>query len=350
MTAAATPVPVPPEIRALADELTPGRWPTADVAALRDCAARCRRLAAQISSTAVELDTAHRRSASGAGVFHDGIVAGHRALVASPDSALMRTVNRLESAADALDRYATAAVTTHNDMAVIASIADRERLRGDLLSSLGDESSARVMAAGAGRMALTAAGDDYTDQAADAGRHDGAHPPAATSGMMPLSALGPIAAGAGGLAGTHAATGAAKSADMSATDAEWLQRRAAALQSALPASVTGSVRLAIGVGRGPDGSRTLVVGTDECYPYERDGVGIAAGETLVGDGQAAELAIVEHMARHGIRPQAIAAATPMDADTVASLADSDTQLLAPSAHGYDDVGSEFADDPQVDQA
>lgn len=349
MTAAVSPVPVPPEIRALADELAPGRWPTADVATLRESATRCRRLAAQFSAVVAELETAQRRSAAGTGHFHDGIVAAHRDLVDSSDSALARTVVRLESAADALERYATAAVATHNEMAVIASVADRERLRGGLLSTLGDD-SARVTAAGAGRMALTAAGDDFTDEATDAGRRDGDHaPPAATSGMMPFSALGPIAAGAGVLAGTHAAADGVESAEMSATDAEWLQRRAAALQSALPASVAGSVRMAIGVGRGLDGSRTLVVGTDECYPYEREGVGIAAEETLVGDGRSAELAIADHMARHGIRPQAIAAATPMDADTVSSLADTDTHLFAPDADGYDDVGPGFTDDQQMDQ-
>jgi hypothetical protein len=39
----------------------------------------------------------------------------------------------------------------------------------------------------------------------------------------------------------------------------------------------------------------------------------------------------------------------MDAATVASLADTDTQLFAPDAHGSDDVGSDFADDSQLDQ-
>lgn len=348
MTVGVVALPVPPEIRALADELAPGRWPTADVATLYESAARCRRLATRLAAVVAELDAAHRRGSGGSGQFREGLDAGYRDIVASSDSALARTAERLQSAADSLERYAEAAVATHNDMTVIASVADRERLRGDLMASLGDD-SARVVAAGAGRMALTAAGDDYTDQATDAGRHDGDHPPAATSGMMPFSALGPIAAGAGVLAGSHAAAAGAESSEMSVTDAEWLQRRAAALQSALPASVTGWVRMAVGVGRGPDGARTLVVGTDECYPYERDGVGIGAAETLVGDGQAAELAIIDHMARHGIRCQAIAAATPMDAATVASMADTDTQLFAPDAHGSDDVGSDFADDSQLDQ-
>ncbi|MEE4022705.1 hypothetical protein V1Y59_06430 [Gordonia sp. PKS22-38] len=325
-------LPVPPEIRALAEELAPGRWPTADVVALRDSATRCRELASQVASVIADLNAAHRRGAAGSGAFHDGIVVGHGQLVDGSDSALARTAGRLTAAAAALDAYASTATAAHNEMAVITSVADRERLRAELLSGLGDD-SARVVAASAGRMAMTAAGDEYTMQAADDGqRHNDDQPaPAATSGMMPFAALGGLAAGAGALAaGAH--TPAAASVDahgISTTDTDWLQLRAAQLQSALPASVAGSVRLAVGLGRGPDGGRTLVVGTDECYPYERDGVGIAGGETLVGDGRAAELAIVDHMTGHGVRPLAIAAATPVAPDTVTALGDTDAALFAP---------------------
>ncbi|AZG44024.1 hypothetical protein [Gordonia insulae] len=326
-----TALPVPPEVRALADELAPGRWPTADVAAVRESAARCRDLAARAAALAADVDGAHRDHATGSGDFHEGISRGHHELTGSSSTGLGRLTGRLEAAASALEDYADAAVSAHNEMAVIASVADRERLRSDLLSTLGDD-SARVVAAGAGRMALTAAGDDYTDQANDAGQrhHDGDQPPpAATSGMMPFSALGGLAAGAGALAGRHAGAGMIDESSLAEIDSDWLQRRAAQLQAGLPSSVAGSVRMAIGVGTATDGSRAVVVGTSDPYPYEREGTELGPGETLVGNGRAAELAIVDHMIRTGVDPHAIAAATPMSSETMGALMGTGAELFAP---------------------
>ncbi|MGC4963904.1 hypothetical protein ACPXCG_19085 [Gordonia sp. DT218] len=333
----ATPMTVPPEIRALAEELAPGTWPSADVGGLRAAAVRCRDLASRVADLAAEVGAAHRDRAIGAGAFHDGVVEGGRALTDSPDTGFGRLIGRLETTATALDTYADAAATTHNEMTVIASLADRERLRSDLLSTLGDD-SARVVAAGGGRMALTAAGEDYTEAAGDAGHrhHDDQPQPAATSGMLPFSAMSGLAAGAGALAATHAGTVSVGPAELSGADTDWLQRRAAHLQSGLPSSVAGWVRMAVGIGVAPDGSRAVVVGTSDPYPYQREGITLGAGEIMAGNGRAAELAVVDHMTGSGISLQAIASATPMAPATLAALAGTDAELFAPDQQGTDD--------------
>lgn len=327
-------LPTPPEIRALAEELAPGRWPTADVAGLRESAARCRDVAARLATVADTIVDAHRAHeiSGGAGAFHDGIVdAGVR--LASADADLGRTIDSLVAAATAAEAYADASVETHNEMTVIASIADRERLRADLLTTLGDD-SAQVVAAGAGRMALTAAGDDYTDRAGDAGRrdHDDPQPtPAATSGMMPFSALGGLAAaGAGMIAGSRGAGSAAADDALDEADADWLRRRAEQLQASLPSAVAGFVRMAVGIGRSADGSRAVVIGTSDPHPYQRAGLELGPGEVLAGNGRAAEFAVLDHMAHVGAEPRAIAAATPMAPDTVAALGATDAEVFAPT--------------------
>lgn len=327
-------LPTPPEIRALAEELAPGRWPTADVTALRESAKRCRDIAARLGAVADTIVAAHRTHdvSGGAGAFHDATVhAGAR--ITAADTDLAHTIGRLEAAAVAAEAYADTAVEAHNEMTVIASIADRERVRADLLASLGD-GSAQVVAAGAGRMALTAAGDDYTDRADDAGRRDHADQqptPAATSGMMPFSALGGLAAaGAGMIAGTRAAGPGDSDAGLDDADADWLRRRAEQLQASLPSAVAGFVRMAVGIGRCADGSRAVVVGTSDPHPYERPGLELGAGEVLAGNGRAAELAVLDHMAHVGAQPQAVAAATPMAPDTVAALGATGTEVFAPA--------------------
>ncbi|GAA3689703.1 hypothetical protein [Gordonia hankookensis] len=349
MTTGPTPMSVPPEIRALAEQLAPGTWPSADVRGLRAAAARCRDLASRAADLAVEVVAAHRDHVIGAGAFHDGVVEGGRALTGSPDTGFGRLIGRLESTAKTLDSYADAAATTHNEMAVIASLADRERLRSDLLATLGDD-SARVVTAGGGRMALTAAGEDYTDAAGGAGHrhHDDQAQPAATSGMLPFSAMSGLAAGAGALAASHAGTVSPDPAELSGPDTNWLQRRAAQLQSGLPSSVAGWVRMAVGIGVSADGSRAVVIGTSDPYPYLREGITLSAGEIIAGNGRAAELAVVDHMTASGISLQAIASATPMAPGTLAALAGTDAELFAPDEHGSHDGLPSLSHEPGSD--
>lgn len=326
-------VAVPPEVRAYADELAPGVWPTADVAGLRAEAESCRDLARQSADLIAEVDHAHHNAPVGAGAFADAIERSHTSLTgpsALGGGELGQLSGRLEAAAGALDAYADAATRAHNEMAVIAAIADRDRLRADLLASLGDD-SARVTAAGAGRLALTAAGEEYTDEAGRATRdHDGNPSTAATSGMMPFAALGALA-GAGVVAGTigHAPVTDARS-ELSEADIDWLQRRAAQLQAALPASVGPWVRMAVGLGVASDGTRSVVVGTSDPYPYERQGISLSNYESMAGNGRPPELAITDHLTTLGLETQAVAVATPTTSEVTHALAELGAELFAPT--------------------
>lgn len=130
---------------------------------------------------------------------------------------------------------------------------------------------------------------------------------------------------------------------LGAADAEWLRGRAAQLQAAVPASVAGSVRLAVGVGRRADGSSVVVVGTDDPYPYLRGGTVVAAQETLVGDGRGAEVAILDHMTRSGARMRAVAAATPMPVDVIDELSEAGIDVFAPDVEQHS--GPDHTDHP-----
>ena len=328
------------DVRALADSLAGGRWPTADVRALREHARRCREIADAIEDAGADLIAAHRKI-EGVGHMHSEINSAASGLADGTDSTTQRGAAQVRALADTVDRYADLASTASTEMTVIAAIAERDRVRGELMAQLGDD-SARVMAASGGRLAMTTAGDEYVDQAGNidtSGRHhdDGQPPPAATSGMMPFAALGGLAAAGVGMgAAFHQSGSAASDAALSDSDVDWLRRRADQLQSALGLVASQSVRMAVGVGVAEDGSRRVVVGTSEPYPYLYPGATLANWETLVGNGRDAELAIVDHMTSESLRVQAVAAATPMAPSTAAMLESLDADSFAPAFQNVDE--------------
>ncbi|GAC69004.1 hypothetical protein [Gordonia soli] len=319
-------------LRRIADSLAPDVWPTADVGALMEAAGRLRTLLTRLSEAVAAVGHA-QRGADGAGQTHQAMLDHADRVTTSATSAAQRSLSSGWALVEAVERYAATSGLAHEQTAVMAAIADRDRLRGEVLGLLGDD-SARVMAASGGRLALTAAGDEYTEQSADDGRHghdqnSAMPPPAASAGMMPFAALGGAAAGVGALASSLSATDAHTPDGIAAGDVQWLERRAAQLQSSIPPSLAGWVRMAVGLGELSDGARVVIVGTSDPYPYLREGLSLRDSEFLAGNGRSAELAIADQMARSGVEPLAFAAATPMAPETIAALGQTDAELLAP---------------------
>lgn len=317
------------EAERIAEELAPGVWPTADAAALSDSAQRVRALAERVAGLAEAVASVTDSYATGdstAGGFHDAVVDG-LGQIAGAD--LPGAAERLRALGTSLDAYARTVIDTQQQMSVVALIADRDIRRAEVNAAIGDDTW-RVEAASTGRMALTAAGDDHTERSGEAGQSAAA--PAATSGMMPmmplgaLGAAGAMAAGLGGLAGARAR---ADRDVIGANDLTWLRGRAERLQTTVPASIAGWFRTAVGVGIGPRGARVVVVGTNDPQPYQRVGVELADDEALTANGQAPELAILDHMVHAGVTPRAIAAATPMEPATISALQADDVVIVAP---------------------
>ncbi|WP_223204992.1 hypothetical protein [Gordonia jinghuaiqii] len=320
----------------IAADLVPGVWPSADAAALRESARRARALAESVDrvtdvvASAADVYAAGTSSAEGvAGEFGEAVVEGLGRITGPGPHALPHVADRLRTMADTLDRYAEVVTETEQQMTTIALIADRDLRRADVLAEIGDDSW-RVSAASTGRMALTAAGDDYTERSGEAGQHaGGASAPAATSGMMPIAPMamggaGMMAAGVGALAGAGVRSHGDAEADLT-----WLRQRAERLQSTVPTPVSGWLRTAVGVGVGIRGTRVVVVGTNDPQPYQRAGLELGDDEALTANGRAPELAIVEHMTNSGVTPKAIATATPMDAATISALQAADVVAMGP---------------------
>lgn len=317
---------------AYAEHLVPGSWPTADVDGLRAGAGRFRDLARRVRGIGNDIDAGRRGIAGGRGIFAEELDAVLRRLNDhEPGSGGAADVaGRLDTVARMLERYADTVVQARQEMTLIAAITDRDSRRAEVLALLGDE-SARVVAASAGRLALTAAGDDFTDRSEDAARHD--TPPAATSGMMPFAPMGAL--GAGALAGA-AGVGAVRSgpggpAVVDTEDLVWLRRRADQVASSVGPELGGWLRTAVGLGRSDRGRRVVVVATSDPQPYQRRGMSLGDDEALAGDGRAPELAILDHMAATGTTPCAVASAAPMAPATLAVLRAAEVEVLAPGA-------------------
>lgn len=326
--------------RQIADELAPGVWPGADPTSLREAARRARALAEsveRVTDVVVSATAAYSSPAIGGGAaegeFGDALVDGLGRVTGTGPESLPHVAERLRAMAASLDTYADVVVETEQQMTTIALVADRDRQRAEVFAEVGDDSW-RVSAASAGRLALTAAGDDHTQRSEEAGQSAGGAPPAATSGMMPFAPMGAMGAAGVAAAGLGTTMGIAASRTDRHTaggDLTWLQRRADTLQSTVPPAIAGWFRTAVGVGVGARGRRVVVVGTNDPQPYQRTGLELADDEALTANGRAPELAIVEHMASSGVTPTAIAAATPMDSATVAALRSAEVVAMAPGS-------------------
>ena len=338
-------VAAPEELRRLAESLAPGCWPTADDTALVECGRRLRGIGDELRDLADVVD-ALRREHDGSGRFHDGLT--HALAQVTSDLDGMRSVaDRFSTFATSVDTFALATADTRSEMTVLTSIADRDRLAGSVADALGDD-SARVSAASAGRYALSAAGDEYTERAGDAGdsavhrddsvpgdhsvHRDDSTPPAATSGMMSaggFAGLGAVGVSAGGaLQGFRAARESFGTPDV---DPTWLIERAAVLQTSLPSPFSEWMRVAIGIGTDADGRQVRVVATSDPQPYQRPGFAIAPSELLTGDGGPPEYAIVAEMARAGLTPVIVASAITMPQGIASVLVAEGVAVASPSS-------------------
>ncbi|MFT4042034.1 MAG: hypothetical protein QM673_02605 [Gordonia sp. (in: high G+C Gram-positive bacteria)] len=326
---------VPDDARRLAEELAPGRWPDIDVHGLLECARRCRMMAAALRESGGEVLGAHRRCA-GSGRFPDALSASGEHL-GGAGGEFERAAARLDAAATALAGYARTAVDTHNRMAVIATIAARDRAAGALAETLGDD-SVSVLAASTGRAALTAAGEDFDERSATLGADVGdgedqqqspagtAHQPAgAASGLAMMGGLAAMS-GAGSTANTTGGRTAAGSPEASdaaerdaGADAVGLAARALSLHTGLASPVCEWLRVAVGAALTSDGERVVIVGTSDPQPYQRPGLALHASEILAADGQAPELAIIAYMVNTRLSPQAIGSCAPISSGVAAVL-------------------------------
>ncbi|UOG22316.1 hypothetical protein MTX80_04540 [Gordonia amicalis] len=332
--------------RQIADELAPGVWPGADPVSLREAARRARALAEsveRVTDVVVSATAAYASPAIGGvaveGEFGDATVDGLAQITGAGPDSLPHVAGRLRVMAASLESFADVVVETEQQMTTIALVADRDRRRAEVFAEVGDDSW-RVSASSAGRLALTAAGDDYTQRSEEAGQSAGGTPPAATSGMMPFAPMGALG-GAGalgaGLGGRRTGRGDRRRRVASrpghhrrrpdlASPArrEPAGERAAGHRRVVPHRGGGSVW-------GARGRRVVVVGTNDPQPYQRAGLELADDEALTANGRAPELAIVEHMTASGITPTAIAAATPMESATLSALRAADIVAVGPGS-------------------
>lgn len=321
------------ELRALAEALVPGCWPTADDVTLFDCGRRLRALGEDLRDLADAVDSA-RRDSDGSGRFHDALTDALAAVTTDADG-MRATAERFTALAGSLEAFATATADARAEMTVLASIADRDRLASSVAAALGDD-SAHVAAASAGRYALSAAGDEYTERAREAGdvtdrEATQAAPPSATGGMMPMAGLAGLGA-AGiplGAALLHSPPAVPEGSTSVDVDPASLIDRAAALQASLPSPFCEWMRVAIGVGVDENGEPVRVVATSDPQPYQRPGFAILPSELLAGDGGPPEYAVVAEMVRSGVTPKMVATAEPMPQGIASVLIAEGLEVLSP---------------------
>ncbi|MDL9936241.1 hypothetical protein QSJ18_05755 [Gordonia sp. ABSL1-1] len=315
----------------------PSCWPSADVAALEDCGRRCRELAATIAGLGERLDRV-RADHIGVGEFRDRLDARLRTLGVSTVDGLPAVAARLRAMATAVDDYARLAADTEWEMTAVAALADREIRRGEVMAALGDD-SARVLAASTGRLALTAAGEEFADRAETAGAVDSqppsSYPGAGNGAMMSMGALGGgmvgVADGASGRGVTSSSEDVTeRRAKLDGEELWWLRRRAEQVRAGVDAGIVGWLRTAVGIGWTPTGRRVVVVATNDPQPYQRRGMVLADDEALTADGGPPELAIIAHLAADGVTPRAVASADEMASGIVAALRARDVEVVAPN--------------------
>ncbi|MEP9391595.1 hypothetical protein ABLE92_04285 [Gordonia sp. VNQ95] len=324
----------PDDLRRIAEELAPDRWPDTDVIAIGELAQRLAGLAARLRAVANTVETVHHVHRIGAGAFDQATIDTAARLADDATG----TAGGLAVSATTLAAFADLTTRTRQKMAVVATIADRDRLLGMIGSAVGDDTPA-VRAASAGRAAMTAAGDDYADEAAAHGTaatttattDDPQHPAAATSGMMPMGGLGTMGVGAVGVGAVGAAAAAGRNRREPGTDDdeppeltraehEDLVRYARTLAADLDGRAGGWVQVAVGIGHDRAQGRATVVGTSDPVPYLRVGMRVRTTDEVAGDGRAPEIAVVDHLRARGYEPIAVASPSTPSAAARAVLA------------------------------
>lgn len=326
----------------LAEALLPGSWPTADPVQLRSCAERADALREQLNILAYTVRRLHR-DMLGEGEFHESADrCGHAQL-----GRLSVAVAQLGQLAAGWTALAEVAEDARGHIAAVASVADRDRLVGEVAALLGDDARTG-WAASSGQAVLRAAHADYVEAATRAASSAqlvdtqdirAATPPPESSGMpggetsgaapsaMPPGAMmmpGMMAGlGAAGVGATVAAARAAaeSSQQWSAADDAWLRTRAVDLHAGLPAPVGDWVRTAVAVAFGPDGRRHVVVATSDPHPYWREGLVLAPEESLIADGRDPEVTLADRLTERGMVPVAIAVGGPVGGDLTAEIVD-----------------------------
>ena len=314
-------------------ELLEKLWPTIDPERIQLAGERFAALAQRLSDLQIVLsDTARNIADTGDGHAAHAMTDQARRIA---DTTLATVHDRLAHQGIATRAYGDAVAETQQRLTVVAAMADRDVLAGQVVAAAtGDttrltgahDAAVRVMTAAAGQLDWRTR--DITDDLQAQGEAD-AGPSQSGSGGTPMMApMGGAMAGA--LAGAMAqARGADHRPDLDISDADlaMLRSRVAHLAATQPSEVAPWVRLAVGLGVSGDGRHVVIVGTSELGGYLRPGTALEPHEIVVGDGRAPELAIMGYFADRDIEPLAVCATTPPPPEVAAEIAEGGAQNL-----------------------
>lgn len=305
--------------------------PDVDVSALYVLLEHYEALAQRISDCLVPLE-------AGVRAVNDGIAGDTAVTSGAAGASLGRDLelagDKTRAAAKIIRAYADAVAQTQQRLAVVAAIADRELLAGEVLAvATGDTTAqagaqdlaARTMSAAAGELDRRTA--EITKDSTEASGPANDHQP----GGMPMTPGAMMAPMAGALAGIAAGRAAAGAGDPPLPDADlgMLRARAAVLTATQPPEVAPWLRVAVGLGADANGRRTVIIGTSEPAGYLRPGVVPEPHEVVVGDGRAPELAILGYLRERDLTPLAVCAGTPPPPDVAAAVGESGAFVVVP---------------------
>ncbi|HEY9315456.1 hypothetical protein [Williamsia sp.] len=314
-------------------------WPATDSERVQLAGERFAALSQRLADLQVVLaDTARHIAATG-----DGLTAQAMADLARRigETDLAAARSRLERQGHATRAYGEAVAETQHRLTVVAAMADRDILAGQVVAAATGETTMLSGAHDAAARVMTAAVTqldwqtrDITDDLRspdDLHSRDDPESGHAQSGSGGAPMMAPMAgATAGTLAGAMVhARGADDRAGLDIADADlaMLRSRAAHLAAMQPPEVAPWIRLAVGLGASGDGRHVVVVGTSELGGYLRPGTALEPHEMAVGDGRAPELAIMGYFAERDIEPLAVCAATPPPPEVAAAIAENGIQNL-----------------------
>ena len=325
-------------------DLLEKHWPATHPERVRRAGERFTLLVQRLSQVQVALgDAARDIAATGDG---QAVVAMADRARRIADVELAAAIERIDHHTAATHAYADAIARTQERLTVVAAIADRDVLAGQVVATATGDTTALVGAQDAAARVITAAAGqldrrtrEITD---DLQAHDEPHDGEARSGGGGAPMMAPIGGAMAGVsAGAMApARGADHRADLDVADVDlaMLRARAAHLAAVQPPELAPWIRIAVGLSAAGDGRHVVVVGTSELGGYLRPGTSPEPHEIVVGDGRAPELAIMGYFAGRGIEPLAVCAATPPPPEVAAEIAESGAHNLGVDDGGAQDAG------------
>ncbi|PXW33510.1 UNVERIFIED_CONTAM: hypothetical protein DES50_102129 [Williamsia faeni] len=308
-------------------------WPTMDPERIQLAGERFSSLAQRLSDLQIVLsDTARHIADTGDGQAADAMTDQARRIA---DTTLTTVRDRLTHQGRATRAYGDAVAETQQRLTVVAAMADRDLLAGQVVAAAtGDtttlagahDAAVRVMTAAA--LQLDRRTRDITDDLQTQSDTDAGPSQSGGGGTPMMAPMGGAVAGA--LAGVMVrARGADHRPDLDISDADlaMLRFRAAHLAATQPPEVAPWVRLAVGLGVSGDGRHVVIVGTSELGGYLRPGTALEPHEMVVGDGRAPELAIMGYFADRDIEPVAVCATTPPPPEVAAEITEGGARNL-----------------------